>query len=494
MTSRKKVGLIAGAGLGAAAAVALRRRWSGSEEPAEISSTPPPRGEPGEAGVRFLAHLSEAVRIPTVAYEETERVDFAAFARLRDFLARTYPLAHDRLDIETVAGHSLLFTWPGSDPAADPFLLMAHQDVVPVEEGTERGWELPPFAGERDEYHLYGRGSLDDKGSLIAILEAVEGLLEEGYSPVATVYLAFGHDEEAGGTGAEAVAALLSDRGVRLSFVLDEGGAVAIDFFPGVDVPVALVGIGEKGYVNVEVSARGQGGHSSAPPDHTAVGLVAAAVKAIEDHPMPARLDAQAGLLRVLGELVPGAKSMPLKRPDVFGALVERRLAASPTTNALIRTTGAATVMTGGVKPNVLPQQATAIVNFRVMPGDSVAAVLDHVRGVVGPGVTVAVAESSFSADPPRLADPDSAAFRLVAELAGEVLGVSSTAPWILTGATDSRHFVPLADQVLRFVPFTATADDFKRFHGTGERIRLADADAAVGFYRELISRAGTIA
>lgn len=450
----------------------------------------PPVGDPQEAGARYLDHLAAAVRFDTVSYEDTSRVDFGELARFQEFLAATYPLVHERLALEMVAEHSLLFTWVGSDPAAAPFVLMAHQDVVPVEPGTEGDWEAEPFSGHQDDWYLYGRGSLDDKGSLIGIFEAVEGLLAEGFQPESTVYLAFGHDEEVGGTGAAAIAALLGERGVHCSFVLDEGGAVAIDFLPGIDVPVALVGIGEKGYVNVRLTTSGSGGHSSAPPEHTAIGLLSGAIAALEDNPMPPRFDAQRGLFEVLGDLMPGPRAMAMKRPELFGAVIERRMASQPTTNALIRTTGAATIIAGGVKPNVLPQEATALVNFRIMPGDSIDAVLEHVRSVVGTGVQVTVDESSFSADPPEMADPESEQFALIADLAREHCGAEAVAPWILTGATDSRHFAPVADQVLRFVPLTATSDDFKRFHGTGERIRRSDADSVVAFYRSLLQRA----
>lgn len=207
---------------------------------------------------------------------------------------------------------------------------------------------------------------------------------------------------------------------------------------------------------------------------------------------MPARIDLQRGLLEALADLMPGPKAMPLRRPELFGAVIDRRLSAQPTTNALIRTTAAVTMVSGGVKPNVLPQDAAALVNFRVMPGDTVADVLDHVRSVVGADVEVSVSGSSFQAEPPPLSDPESPEFRLVAGVVREHFEVGAVAPWILTGATDSRQFIGIADQVIRFAPFVATADDFKRFHGTGERIRRADADTAVGFYRTLLQRVGS--
>ncbi len=491
MTSRKKAGFIAGAGIGAAAAVALRRRWSTSNEEVPVTEILPPTASPTVLGEDFLTHLAEAVRIPTISYEDANRVNLDRFAEFRDFLVGTYPLTHERLDRELVADHSLLYTWSGTDDSLKPIVLMAHQDVVPVEPGTEDDWEKPPFSGEQTEHHLYGRGSLDDKGSLIGIFEAVESLVGEGFEPQPTVYIVCGHDEETSGSGAAAISALLRDRGIHCSFVLDEGGAVALDFLPGIDVPIALVGIGEKGHVNIELTAIGTGGHSSAPPPSTAIGIVAAAVKAVEDNPMPPRLDAQRGLFAVLADLLPGPKAVPMKWPDLFGALIERRMSARPMTNALIRTTSAVTMMSGGVKPNVLPQEATALVNFRVMPGDTVADVLDYVHNIVGSDVKVSISEVSFAFDPPPLADSNSAAFSLLADVVREHFDVAAVAPWIFTGATDSSRFIPIADQVLRFVPLVATADDFKRFHGTGERIRRADADAVVGFYRNILQRAG---
>ncbi len=485
MKPSKRAGLVAGAGIGAAAAISLRRRWGRRDEGAEGVARL--GAAPGEAGEAFLDHLAAAVRIPTVSHEETERVDFSQFLAFRDFLNKTYPLVHSHLEREIVADHSLLYTWRGFEEVAKPIVVMAHQDVVPVEPGTEEEWELAPFGGERDQQHLYGRGTLDDKGSLIAILEAVEGLLSDGFEPTATVYVVFGHDEETGGTGAAAIAALLEERGVHASLVVDEGGAVAVEFFPGVEVPIALVGIGEKGYADIKLTARGTGGHSSAPPPSTAIGAIAAAIRAIETNPMPARLQAQRGFLRAISRLITGARAFVLRRTETFGAVIERRMSANPMTDALIRTTAAATMVGGGVKSNVLPQEASALVNFRIMPGDSLAGVLEHVRSLVGPEISVEVERFR---EPPPVSDPASPEFELLESAIREHFSVGAVAPWILTGATDSRSFVGIADQVLRFEPFVSSADDFKRFHGTGERIRLADADAAVGFFRTLIERA----
>lgn len=485
MIASKKSGLAAGVGVAAAAAVALRRRWRGGEGAApDIVS-----GEPSSPSARaFLEHLAAAVRIPTITTDDG--FDAAGFEAFRRFLATTYPLVHSRLDLETVGSHTLVFTWTGRDSTLAPILLMAHQDVVPVEDGTDADWEVGAFSGEVVGGHLWGRGTLDDKGSLIGILEAVEALLATGHRPDRSIVFLFGHDEEIGGRdGAAVVARLFQERGVHFSFVLDEGGAVVADALPGLP-PLALVGVGEKTSVDVEIHATGEGGHSSMPPRHTAVGRVAAAVAAIEARPMPSRIEAQRAFFEVIAGLLRGPRAALLRNPR-FGRIVERRFSRQPHTNALIRTTAAATVIRGGVKSNVLPQEATAIVNFRVIPGDTVADVLDHVRSVVGDGVRVRAVGFGTVQDPAHPSGTDTEGWEVIGAAVREVFPEATVAPWILGGATDSRYFVPLADGVYRFAPFRLSAADLGRVHGTGERIAVGAAGPAVAFYRELLVRAG---
>ena len=485
-TGKRGMKLIAGAGVGAAAANALRRRWAGRREAA--APTAPVLGSAGRA---LLDHLAEAVQIRTISQEDRSLIDRVPFDEFHAFLGRTYPLVHRDLTREIVAGHSLLYTWEGADPAAPAVLLMGHLDVVGIEPGTEGDWQHPAFAGERDEQYLWGRGTTDDKGSVLALFEAVEALLADGFRPDVTLHLAIGHDEEIGGTeGAAAVSALLASRGVRLDFVLDEGGAVVSDLLPGVTGPVALVGIGEKGYLNVELVAEGGGGHSSVPPPHTAIGLLAGAVQRLEAAPMPARLDVQARFFAALAPAMGGWPGLALRNLDRLGPLVERRLSSLPSGNALIRTTCAVTMIQGGVKPNQLPQSARAVANFRVLPGDTVAGVLAHAGRVVGEGITVRRLEGGFSAEPSVLADTGSASYRLVAETIEEVFPGATVVPWIVMGATDSRHYIPVAENVYRFSPFRFTPEDMRRMHGTDERMRLADADGLVAFYRRLVMRA----
>ena len=358
MMAALKKGLIAVAVLAASVtSVVLIRTFAW--KPAPFAVEPIPRLEIDEAAIERLAG---AIRLPTVSRVEAPDADFDAFDALHRHLEDCFPRVYASLVHELIGGQSLLFTWNGEDPAASSVLLLAHMDVVPVEPGTESKWIHGPFAGDVADGFVWGRGTLDDKASVMAILEAVEILLKQGFKPRGTVLLAaFGHDEEIGGqSGAARIASLLRSRGIRVSYVLDEGSAVTDGIVPGLDRPAALVGIAEKGFATVELSALSPGGHSSMPPPQTAVGIVAAAIHALgESHPMPAALYGPAALLfDRLGPEMPFLTKLPLANRWLFGALIVGRLEAAPTTAAILRTTTAATIFEGGIKENILPARA----------------------------------------------------------------------------------------------------------------------------------------
>lgn len=240
--------------------------------------------DPTEAAGR----LAGALPFRTIAHQDSAAFDAAEFDRFHQYLARTFPRVHATLTREAVGAASLLYRWPGSDSTLAPGILMAHQDVVPVEPGTEGDWTQPAFSGAIADGYVWGRGAMDDKGNLVAQLEAVETMLARGYTPKRTVYLAYGHDEEVGGLrGAVRIVELLRSRGIRPAFVVDEGGALAEGMMPGLSRPMALVGIAEKGYLSLELAVQVEGGHSSMPPRETAVGILSAAVRRLELNQMP---------------------------------------------------------------------------------------------------------------------------------------------------------------------------------------------------------------
>jgi carboxypeptidase PM20D1 len=435
--------------------------------------------------------LAEGIRIPTVSNQDSARFGTAAFAAFHALLRQRFPRVHGGLRRETVAGYSLLYTWPGADPRLPPVLLMGHMDVVPVEPGTEARWARPPFSGALQGGFVWGRGALDDKVSVMGTLEAVEMLLAEGFAPRRTVLLAYGHDEETGGRGAQATAALLRGRGVRPWMVVDQGGVIGRGLMPGVERPTALVGIAEKGFVSVELEVETEGGHSSMPPRHGSIGRLSAAIARLEDAPLPARLDGPA--LQLFGRVGP---EMPFAQRMVFAnlwltrSLVIRTLAGAPSSNAMIRTTTAPTIFQAGTKENVLPSRARAVVNFRILPGDSVAGVVAHVRRTVADTSIRVRAMETFSSEPSPVSRTDGEPFRVLERSIRQSAPDAVVAPYLVVGGTDARHYAGLSDAVYRFIPVRMEQADLDRIHGTDERIAVRDYEAAIGFYRQLLLNA----
>ncbi len=432
--------------------------------------------------------LGQAVRFATVS-REAQPPAAAEFARMHEFLRESFPLVHSTLQRETVAELSLLYKWEGQDPTARPILLLAHQDVVPADVGADSGWEKPPFAGEVDGGFIWGRGTLDDKCSMMAIFEAVEWLLSQGYRPSRTIYLAFGHDEEAVSSGgAQQVAELLKSRGIQLELTLDEGLSVARGLMPGVQRPVALIGMGEKGFVNIEVEASGAGGHSSMPPKQTLVGKLARALTRLEEHQMPVELRPPA---TEMFEFVAPEMSWPLKpvltNRWLFDPILRWQLGQSNSTRALLQTTQAPTMLSGSPKSNVLPQSVKATINYRIRPGDTSAAVLAHVRQVVADDSLRIDIQPGSAVEPSPVSDSHAPIFATFAQTILSIFPDAVVAPSLMIGASDGRHFVRVSDSVYRFVPFVIEPDDLTRFHGKNERIKVSDYLRMIRFYAQLV-------
>ncbi|MFT4045648.1 MAG: M20/M25/M40 family metallo-hydrolase, partial [Solimonas sp.] len=435
------------------------------------------------------AHLAAAVRVATVS-PSAEAPNDAAFAAFAALLRAQYPRVHQALGVETVGAHGLLYRWQGRDPSLAPVLMLAHQDVVPVDEPSR--WRHAPFSGDIADGYVWGRGTLDDKGSLIAQLEAAEALLAQGYAPRRTLYFAFGHDEESGGLdGARRIAALLAARGVRARFAVDEGGAITRGVVAGIAAPVASIMVAEKGYVSFELRTYGDGGHSSMPPPVTAIGRLARAVARLEARPMPARLTpATAQMLETLASHLPFAQRLAIANRWLFGPLLLRQLARQPVTNALIRTTTAPTMFNAGVKDNVLPGEARAVVNFRLLPGDSIDRVQRHVTAAIDdPAVEVRTQRESGD-EPSPAADAGGPGYALVRASVASVYPDAIVAPGIVVGATDLRHYAGVIDERCNFLPGRLDARDLERIHGIDERVSVSEFADMVRFYAQLLRSA----
>lgn len=447
--------------------------------------TAPPPPEIDTAAVR---HLAEAVRIPTVSLD-SEGGAAEHFQRLHALMRSHFPRVFEELTVEIVSGHSLLLTWTGQESAGAPIILLGHLDVVPVETGTDKDWTHPPFSGRAADGYIWGRGSLDDKASVWAQLEAIERLLGRGFTPPQTIYFAFGHDEETGGTrGALQIAALLKDRGVRAAFTLDEGGAITRGLIGGVDVPVATVMVGEKGYVSLQLTAKGDGGHSSTPSRNSAIGRLARGLARLDTQPLPAQLIEPVGTM--LDQLAPHMGWLNrffIANRWLFEPLLLDSLASSRTTNALIRTTTAPTMLRAGVKDNVLPSTASATVNFRILPGQTIESVTDAVRGLIDdPAVTIEPIDV-FGSNPPPLSDASSAAFMRIRAAIHRSFPEAVVASGIILATTDNRHYAAVRDNAYYFAPFDYTADVAERIHGINERIAVPEYLRMINFYETLL-------
>lgn len=445
-----------------------------------------------------LRRLATALSIPTVTTSEPPQYRPESFAALRRHLRESFPLAHTRLSTETVGQHSLLFTWKGSDPQRKPILLMAHQDVVPIDPGTETRWTHPPFGGVVKDGFVWGRGSLDVKNGVVAILEATEALLSEGFAPKRTIYLAFGHDEEIGGSeGASQIAQTLQKRGVRLQFTLDEGGIIVSGAVPSVTNPVALVGVAEKGYLSLKLVAEHPGGHSSMPPPQTAVGILSQAINRLEQSSFPARLEQSRTFFSVVGPQMTFGYRLVFANYDLFAPVIVKILSSKPSTNATIRTTIAATMFHAGAKDNVLPARAEAVVNFRVMPGDTLESIQAYVqRTIDDPRVRLAPyqegdnAQTGMPASTVSASDgPDFAVLkRSILQATQDPTMV--VAPFLFVGFTDARYFAKISENVYRFQPIRLNNADLARIHGTDERLATESYLEAIRFYYTLIRNA----
>lgn len=427
-----------------------------------------------------VENLAALIRIPTVSDRDPSRVDAAAFVEFGRELARRYPLLHE-LERTSIAEHGLLVHWPGASDER-PVVLMAHLDVVPV----EGEWTHPAFGGDVVDGAIWGRGTLDDKGQLVAICEAVEALLAEGFVPAQDVWLSFGCTEEVSGPGAADAVAELSARGVAPWFVLDEGGAIAHDAFPGVSTPLGVIGVTEKGVTSLELRVEGRGGHASTPARRGPTARIARAVTRLDASSMPARIpEPTLELFRRMAPRAPLALRPLMANAGRLGPVLARALAAAgPEAASMARTTFAVTTLSGSPALNVVAQTARAGVNIRVMVGDTVAEAIEHVRRTIGDDrVEIDVVEASE----PSPVSPRDEAFELLEATIGEVFPDAVAAPYVMMAATDSRFFTTICERVYRFAPFRMSKAQREAIHSYDEHLGVEDFLDGIRWYRRLI-------
>jgi carboxypeptidase PM20D1 len=389
-----------------------------------------------------------------------------------------------------VNGYSLLYTWPGSKPELEPVLLMAHQDVVSADPSE---WSHPPFEGKIVDGFIWGRGTLDIKNQLIGIMEAAEALLRQGYRPQRTILFGLGHDEETGGVnGCKVMGQLLKERGVHLAGIVDEGGGISEGLIAGVHGMVGLVGVSEKGYLTVEFTVQGQPGHSSTPPRQTAIGILARALARLEAHPMPTHLRRVRPLYHGVGRAAPIHLQVAFANVWLFGPLLRRWLMPIPEMNASIRTTTALTIINGGVEDNTIPAEAKAIANFRLLPGDTIADALWHVKKVIkDERVKFKPVEGKFNEALP--VSPDTGpAYKSLQYVIRQIFDNPPVAPFVMLGGTDCQHFVPVCDEIYRFTSLVMDESFMGLEHGIDERIPIEWMARMAKFYGQIMQVGGT--
>lgn len=455
-----------------------------------VRFTPKPQPEVSDETFPFnrdaaVDALAQLVRCKTVSYNDHSLEDDGEFEKLISLLPTLYPRVFEVCSMDRLPDRGLLVRWPGKE-AGDPAVLMAHYDVVPV---NEDNWEKPPFAGIIEDGILWGRGTLDTKVTFNGIFSAANYLIGQGFQPEKDIYFAFSGGEEVNGKGAPNIVQYFLDHQIQPAIVVDEGGAVVENVFPGVKLPCGLIGIAEKGMMNAQYRAVSAGGHASAPKPHTPVGVLSAACKRVEDHPFKAHIEGPAAqMFDTLGRHSTLLYRIIFANMWCFGWVIDLLGRTSGgEMNALVRTTVAFTQMEGSSARNVIPPEAKMVSNMRLNPANSVASALEYLKKTVNnPNVEITALESF---EPSPVSETDCPAWNKVASAVAETWRGCIVSPYLMVQCSDSRHYGRLSNHVYRFSAMDLTAEERGTIHGNNERIRLETVCKAVEFYIRLMKK-----
>jgi carboxypeptidase PM20D1 len=430
-------------------------------------------------------HLSKAVQIPTISVSDSSSIDTIAFKDFNTFIQESYPLIRQQLSKTVIRQFSYVFEWKGKNTALKPIILMGHYDVVPVEAATLSQWTAAPFSGTITDSCVWGRGAADDKSGVISILEATEAMLRKGFIPERSIYLCFGHDEEISGKGARAIVQYLSEKKLRAEMVLDEGGEITENKIKDIKRPVAVIGVAEKGYASFELSVQKEGGHSSMPAKETAIDILSKGLYQLRSKPMPAIITppVKEFLSRIGSSSNIFLNRMAGANMWLLEGAVKNILSATPEGNAMIHTTIVPTILESGIKDNVIPASAKAIINSRILPGQTAKTVETYIRETIMDDRIQIKKLGNFDSDPSPATDIHSAAFRRIESAVNKNIPDVIATPYLMIGATDSRHYRRISDGVINFLPMT----DSKGFHGINERLPLRDLQRGINFIMTVI-------
>lgn len=430
--------------------------------------------------------MAEAISIRTVSFEDEADFDSTQFELFNEFLEKSYPSVFANTEHTLISDYSHIFKWSGKNKSLKPIILMGHIDVVPI--ASPAVWSVHPFTEGVKNDTIYGRGTIDDKVSVIGLLESAEQLLKEGYEPNRTIYFTFGHDEEVSGLkGAVPIVKYLKTQNVKAEFVLDEGGAITNSMIPGVKENIALIGIAEKGYLSLELSLMMVGGHSSQPAKETSIDVLSAAISKLKKYPPPRKITpVLAAFMDAVGPYMDFKSRLVFANRGIFNSVLLNEYGKDKQGNASIRTTTSPTIFEAGIKENVIPTVARAVVNFRIIPGETIESVIDHVKSTID-DERILIEIKGKGYDPSPISPMDNLAYQTISQSIKEINPDAITTPNLVIGATDSRHFVDLTNNIYRFTPIHLTPKNINCFHGVDERISVSEFEDGIRFYRQVI-------
>lgn len=440
-------------------------------------------------GTGPVKRLSQAIQIRTVSYTDPGKIDKNEFRKFHNFCEKSYPMTHKTINKKKFNEFAVLYTWKGTDDSLKPIMLCSHFDVVPS--GDDARWEHPPFSGAVKDNYIWGRGAQDVKISLIAIFEAIEVLIKQGFKPARTIFLAFGGDEEISGRlGAAIISEYLEKKNIELEYLLDEGGLITENMHEGIDRPIAHVAFAEKGNVNVVLSATSSdGGHASMPGRNTASTILCNAVSRLNKNPFPARFtQPYKEFLKNISNYSPWTKRVILSNLWFFAPLLKLIMSRRADLNAHIRTTTAVTMLHASDKENVISPEATANVNVRILPGETIRSTIKRIRKVINDAnISVEIHDRNVPNDPVGGASIYSHGFAAIKKTLTELIPDVIVAPTLLCASTDSKKYAALTKEIFRFTPVRASFEDIIYIHGDNERISVNNLKLIVSFYFNLI-------
>ena len=436
----------------------------------------------------IVKKLQSAIKIKTISNSDYTKTDFNEFTKFIKMLEKQFPLTHKKMERTIINDYSLVFKWEGKDQKIKPGMMMAHIDVVPIEKGTEKDWDVEPFSGEIKDNYMYGRGTMDIKLQLITLLEACENLLKEGFIPKRKMYFCFGHDEEVGGRqGAQKIVEYFKEKKISFEFVLDEGGLISTGSISSVKKDVAFIGIAEKGYCNLKINVKAKGGHASTPPKNTSLGLLSKVICKIEKNKFKLRLTkVSEKMIKSLAHHMSFSYRLIISNLWIFKPLFLRIFAKPGSTGeALLRTTIAPTMAQASMEPNVLPQSSSFVVNCRILQGDSGKSLIESIKKKCK-GLDYSI-EILRLDEPSNISDYESEIFKTIAATINGLYDNVAIIPYLMVAGTDCYKFESICSNVIRFTPYYIKNSDLKRIHSTNERISIANIINCVKFYKVLI-------